>query len=256
MLDFMNYITEPNVMAFSLLLIRLSAILAFFPFFDNQLLPVSVRAAFAFLLTIVLMPLVQNVIVYPSLSAFAIAAIFEVALGFICGLILQIVFSSIVFAGDLISFSMGFTLASTFDPSSGSTKPIVAQVIVLLSVIVALQSNFHHLLLEIIASTLNSTPLGSIIYSNDIVHYLVKAFAGMLIIGFSMAFPIIAVSLLSDIIFGMIMKTHPQFNLLVIGFPIKIAVSLAILTIITPIIIIHFKNELSDAFKILWKILG
>ena len=36
-----------------------------------------------------------------------------------------------------------------------------------------------------------------------------------------MSFPIIALILLSDIIFGMIMKAHPQFNLLAIGFPVK-----------------------------------
>lgn len=256
MLDFLPYITNANVMAFLLLLLRFGAILAFFPFFDNQLIPISVRAALAFVLAVVFMPMVQSMMSYPNITSFMLAGLFEITLGFVCGLVLQIVFSSIVLAGDLASFSMGFTMASTYDPMSGATKPIVSQVVVFLSILVALHLNFHYMLLDIIAHTLNDTPLGGFFITTDLTQYFVKAFSNMIVVGFSMAFPIISVVLLSDIIFGMIMKTHPQFNLLVIGFPIKIAIALVILTIIVPSIVNHFKEDLSEAMKVLWKILG
>lgn len=256
MLDFLPYITNANVMAFLMLLLRFGGILAFFPFFDNQIIPVSVRAALAFVLAVVFMPMVQDMVVYSSLTQFMIGGLFEILLGFVGGLVLQIIFSSIVFAGDLASFSMGLTMASAYDPMSGATKPIVSQVIVFLSILMALYFNFHYLLLEIIAKTINDTPLGGFILSDNMVEYFVKAFANMIVIGFSMAFPIMAVLLLSDIIFGMIMKTHPQFNLLVIGFPIKIAVALVILTLIVPSIVVHFRHDLSEAMKVLWKILS
>lgn len=256
MLDFLPYITDANVMAFLLLLLRFSALLAFFPFFDNQIIPISARAALAFVLAVVFMPMVDSVIDYGSLSSFILAGLFEVLLGFVCGLVLQIAFSSIVFAGDLASFSMGLTMASAYDPMSGTTKPIISQVVVFLSILMALYFNFHYMLLEIIARTLNDTPLGGFFIATDLTQYFVKAFANMIVVGFSMAFPIIGVILLSDIIFGMIMKTHPQFNLLVIGFPIKIALALVILALIVPSIVMHFREDLSEAMKVLWKILS
>ncbi len=256
MLDFLPYITDANVMAFLMLLLRFGGILAFFPFFDNQIIPISVRAALAFVLAVVFMPMVKDIISYPSLSAFMIGGVFEILLGFTCGLVLQIIFSSIVFAGDLVSFSMGLTMASAYDPMSGTTKPIVSQVIVFLSIVMALHFNFHYLLLDIISHTINDTPLGGFIISDNLVKYFVKSFANMILIGFSMAFPIIAVLLLTDIIFGMIMKTHPQFNLLVIGFPVKIAVAFVILAIVVPSIMYHFKHDLSEAMKALWRILS
>lgn len=256
MLDFLPYITNANVMAFLMLLLRFGGILAFFPFFDNQILPVSVRAALAFVLAVVFMPMVTHIVSYPSLTAFMIGGLFEILLGFTCGLVLQIIFSSIVFAGDLASFSMGLTMASAYDPMSGTTKPIVSQVVVFLSILMALHFNFHYLLLDIIARTLNDTPLGGFMLSDNIVAYFTKSFANMILIGFSMAFPIIAVLLLTDIIFGMIMKTHPQFNLLVIGFPVKIGVALVILAIIVPSIMQHFRYDLSEGMKVLWKILS
>lgn len=66
-----------------------------------------------------------------------------------------------------------------------------------------------------------------------------------------MAFPIVALILLSDIIFGMIGKAHPQFNLLVIGFPVKIAIAFAVLIVILPAILIHFKREFILALEAL-----
>lgn len=256
MLDFLPYITNANVMAFMLLLLRFGGILAFFPFFDNQLVPLSVRAALAFVLAVVFMPLVKDVIVYNSLSEFMLAGIFEVLLGFVCGLVLQIIFSSIVFAGDLASFTMGLTMASAYDPMSGATKPIVSQVIVFLALLAALHFNFHYMLLEIIAKSINETPLGGFRLHDDALRYFIGAFADMIVIGFSMAFPVVAVLLLSDIIFGMIMKTHPQFNLLVIGFPVKIGIALVIIALIVPSFIEIFRDDLSEGMKVIWKILS
>ena len=172
MLDFLPYITDANVMAFLLLLLRFSALLAFFPFFDNQIIPISARAALAFVLAVVFMPMVDSVIDYGSLSSFILAGLFEVLLGFVCGLVLQIAFSSIVFAGDLASFSMGLTMASAYDPMSGTTKPIISQVVVFLSILMALYFNFHYMLLEIIARTLNDTPLGGFFVATDLTQYL------------------------------------------------------------------------------------
>ena len=255
MLDFMSYITIANVMTFLLLLLRFGGIFAFFPFFDNQIIPPSVRAAMTFILAVVFMPMVKDIVFYNSLSEFMLAGMFEIMLGFICGLVLQIIFSSIVFAGDLVGFTMGLTMASAYDPMTGNTKPIVSQVIVFLSILMALHFNFHYMLLEIIARSLNDTPLGGFLMTDGMVEYCVKLFANMIVIGFSMAFPIIAVLLLSDVIFGMIMKTHPQFNLLVIGFPIKIAVAFAILAIIIPSIMKNFRHDLSQGMKGIWKIL-
>ncbi|MDE7173029.1 MAG: flagellar biosynthetic protein FliR, partial [Helicobacter sp.] len=87
--------------------------------------------------------------------------------------------------------------------------------------------------------------------SGDSVPYIVRAFTNLFLIGFTMAFPIVALILLSDIIFGMIMKTHPQFNLLVIGFPVKISVAFAVLIVILPAIMIHFQREIRLAFDAL-----
>jgi flagellar biosynthesis protein FliR len=75
--------------------------------------------------------------------------------------------------------------------------------------------------------------------------------SNMFMVGFMIAFPIIALSLLADIIFGMLMKTMPQFNLLVIGFPIKIMVAFGVLIATLTSTMLIVKGEMLEAFNAL-----
>ena len=87
--------------------------------------------------------------------------------------------------------------------------------------------------------------------TEDIFNYVIKAASNMFVVGFMIAFPIIALSWLADVIFGMLMKTMPQFNLLVIGFPIKIMVAFTVLiaTFVSTMLIL--KNQVIEAFNVL-----
>ncbi len=81
--------------------------------------------------------------------------------------------------------------------------------------------------------------------------YVIRAMGNLFMLGFSVAFPIVALSLLSDIIFGMLMKTMPQFNLLVVGFPIKIALSLVVWSVVLGSMMMIFKEQFLDAIAVL-----
>ncbi|CUU40783.1 MULTISPECIES: flagellar biosynthetic protein FliR [Helicobacter] len=248
-MELVAYITQPyNVAVFLLLLARFGGVFAFFPFFDNQLISINVRAAMVFFMSVAFFPLASASLPDMTMVEFLIAALFEVMLGFIASICLQIVFAMLSFGGELISFTMGLTMASAYDPVSGTQKPIIAQLIAILGLLIALSLDFHHTIFLIISHSLNATPLGSFVFEPKSVAYFVKAFGNVFAVGFSMAFPVLAIILFSDVIFGMIMKTHPQFNLLAIGFPVKIAIAFVVLILTISTIIYTFKNELREAF--------
>lgn len=237
-----------NVVTFLLLLMRFSGVFAFFPFFDSTLIPVSVRGAIIFFMTLVCFPLAQYDLGQITVIDLMVAGLFELLFGFLAGLCLQIVFAMISFGGEIISFSMGLTMASAYDPLTGAQKPIIAQLLAILALLLALSFDFHHIVLMLIAQSLDSVPVGSFVFEPKGMTYFASALGSLFVVGFSMAFPIVAIILFSDIIFGMIMKTHPQFNLLVIGFPVKIAIAFCVLIAVLPSMYIHFKRELDSAF--------
>jgi len=251
LIDFVQFITPAYVTSFFLLFIRFSAIFTFMPFYGHQSVPIPVKAALAFYLTLLFFPQVKNIQMEVELLWLVGAILGEMILGLFAGLILQIVIAVLMFAGEQMAFIMGFTLANTMDPVTNTQVPILSGFFNFLALMILLALNAHHLILEFISHSLIEIPPGFIVFSHDVLDYIIKAMAHFFVIGFSISFPIIALSLLADIIFGMLMKTMPQFNLLVIGFPIKIAVSFTVLVAILTAIMHNFKREFMEAFNAL-----
>ncbi|CRF46420.1 Flagellar biosynthesis protein FliR [Helicobacter heilmannii] len=249
MLDWLAYMSDRHVQGFLLLFLRLSGVVALFPFYDNNLIPVSVRGALSFFLTLVFYPSMPHMRVFLGAEDFLIACVAEVFLGLCASFFLHVVFHAIAFATDTISFSMGLTMASAYDPVSGAQKAVVGQVVLLLAILTMLQTSMHHLVILWVQHSLEQVPLGGFVLTNHIVKASVQALGHLFVVGFSMAFPVLAVVMFSDIVFGMIMKTHPQFNLLAVGFPLKIAIALAGLILVLGALMHRFKDELLKAFE-------
>jgi len=242
---------EAYIVGFILLFFRFAALFIAVPIFSHQSIPPSVKASMAFFFTIVFYSSMPPVEIQINVPTIVLAILSEFMFGLAIGIILQITFNIITFAGGQISFMMGFSMASAIDPQSGISMPIVSQFLSLMALMVLLSINMHHWILLFVNDSLSSIPLGGFLMSEDLFNYIMHATSQMFMIGFIIAFPIIALSLLADIIFGMLMKTMPQFNLLVIGFPIKIMVSFAVLIATFTAIMLILKTQMLEAFNYL-----
>jgi len=240
-----------HIYTFLLLFVRLSTLFVFLPFFNHMSISPQIKAAFAFYLTLVLFPVVPVTPEPEGYGMLFVAILSEVLMGLIAGVALNIVFGILSYAGEQIAFVMGFSLASVIDPQSQIQSPLVSQFLLLVAMVVLLAFNGHHIILVWMVDAIKAAPLGGFVLSHEIFDYVINAMAHLFVMGFSLAFPIIALSLLSDIIFGMLMKTMPQFNLLVVGFPIKIALSMAVWIAVLGAMMMIFREEFLSAMRVL-----
>ena len=245
----LGLIGQNNVVLFLLLFARISGLFAFFPFFSHANIPISLKTAITLFMVIFLFPLAKPIHADISLLFLAFAIASELLIGFIAGLFLSIVFAMLQLAGMQISFVMGFTMANVIDPQTSTSIPLMSQFLSLIGLMIILAFNGHHQMLLFISESLELLPLGAFYPQSNIVVYLAKAITGMFVYGFILSFPVVAFSLLLDAVFGMLMKTMPQFNLLVIGFPIKIAVSFIVLIATLTSIMLLFKKEFIEALN-------
>ncbi|NLC27282.1 MAG: flagellar type III secretion system protein FliR [Campylobacteraceae bacterium] len=250
-MEIIQYLGEENVFKFVLLFARMSGLVAFFPFFGHMQIPVVVKTAIVFFLTLFLYPYASLAPLSPVLVEVVFAFMMELMLGFISGLMVYLVFAALEIAGQQISFVMGFTMASVIDPQTGVNTPLVGQVLMMLALVVFLAFDGHHLILLFYHYSLGELPLGSFYPHPNMWTYISNAVLGMFLLGFIFSFPVKALSLLSDIIFGMLMKTMPQFNLLVVGFPIKIMLSYVVMMTVLSSIMIIFKKEILSTLNTL-----
>jgi len=242
---------ETNIVGFILLFFRFAALFIATPIFSHKNIPMNIKASMAFFFTTVFYNSMPPLAIHIDIPTIVIAILSEILLGLSVGIILQLAYNVITFAGGQISFMMGFSMASAIDPQSGVSMPIISQFLSLMALMVLLSLNLHHWMLLFIDSSLKSIPLGGFILAPNMFHYIMHATSNMFLIGFMIAFPITALSWLADVIFGMLMKTMPQFNLLVIGFPIKIMVSFAVLIATITAIMLIVKGQMSEAFNAL-----
>lgn len=91
-----------------------------------------IKSTIVLFLTMYLYPLARLESLHLD-SFFVLQLISEVIFGMIAGLMLQIIFAIIMMAGEQIAFTMGFTMASILDPSSGTSMPITSQILNLLA---------------------------------------------------------------------------------------------------------------------------
>ncbi|MEJ2414924.1 MAG: flagellar biosynthetic protein FliR, partial [Sulfurimonas sp.] len=238
---------EYNVVGFILLFFRFAALFLATPIFSHQNIPVTIKAAMAFLFTVVFYSSMPPLAISIDVPTIILAILSEFIFGLAIGVVLLLAYHVITFAGGQISFMMGFSLASAIDPQTGVSMPIISQFLSLIALMVLFALNLHHWVLLFVDASLKSVPLGGFLISEDFFNYMIHAASNMFLVGFMIAFPIIALSWLADVIFGMLMKTMPQFNLLVIGFPIKIMVAFVVIIATITATMLIVKGQMQEA---------
>ncbi|MDR2638914.1 MAG: flagellar type III secretion system protein FliR [Helicobacteraceae bacterium] len=251
MTDFAFFFSEERVVSFILLFIRLGAIFIFLPFFSSASVYPSVKGAIAFLFAVSLYPTLPPIGFELNGASVLLAVISELAFGFAAGFVLNLIFGAVQYAGEQISFAMSFSMASAVDPQNEASSTVIAQFLYLLAILLFLAFDGHHLILLFLAKSLFAAPLGGFVFGYDYLYYAIKGFGWLFILGTTIAFPILALSLLADIAFGMIMKTVPSFNLLVVGMPARILLALIVLTLTCGSFALAFRNEFMRAYDAL-----
>ena len=242
---------DTNIVGFILLFFRFAALFLATPIFSHKSIPMNVKSAMAFFFTIVFYNSMPPLTITIDVPTIVIAILSELLLGLAVGIVLQLAYNVITFAGGQISFMMGFSMASAIDPQSGISMPIISQFLSLMSLMILFALDLHHWLLLFIDKSLKTVPLGGFVLAPNMFHYIIHAASHMFLVGFMIAFPITALSWLTDVIFGMLMKTMPQFNLLVIGFPIKIMVGFTVLIATFTATMLIVKGQMLEAFNAL-----
>jgi flagellar biosynthetic protein FliR len=193
--DSLSLFHENYVISFILLFVRISALLAFLPIFNNMSIPMKIKATFALYLTLIFYFSVPPPEIPESWLAIFTAILSEITFAMFVGLFLNITLYILMYAGEHISLIMGFSMASVFDYQTNISMPMISQFLGYLALMTIFAFDGHHLMLQFIHDSLKAMPLGGFIMSDDIFDYTVNAFKNLFVIGLSIAFPILALSL-------------------------------------------------------------
>jgi flagellar biosynthetic protein FliR len=183
----------------------------------------------------------------------------EVLVGLLLGFVSYLYFTAIQVAGSFIDIQMGFGMANVFDPMTGASSPMIGNFKFTIAMLLFLSLNGHHFLLKGIMDSYQWVPLqGQLferIYSGEVSQFILTAFAEMFSIAFQLAAPLIVALFLTDTGLGILAKVAPQFNIFVIGMPLKILIGFLILFLLTPAYLQLFEHLFSTMFESMQKLI-
>ncbi|WP_022852806.1 flagellar biosynthetic protein FliR [Thermodesulfatator atlanticus] len=213
--------------AFSLILVRVGFLVAFMPVFGSRMIPLQVKAAFVLVLSLVLTPYWKGHVIFPgSIWEYGLLALNEAALGICFAFLVRLIFAGVQFAGQLLGFQMGFGVANVLDPATGVQAPVLAQFAYLVALLLFLLTDMHHYFLLALGESLKVLPPGEIKTPAKVFLFLTLQGKKIFILGVKVLAPALAILLLIQIAMGIVSRFVPQINIMIVSFPLTIAVGL------------------------------
>lgn len=225
-----------RVEAFVLLFVRVTTLLAVAPVFGDRVVPLKVRLLAGLALALALLPLVPPLPAAREATAAGLALLVgrEVLLGLVLGLVASVALFGVLAAGQLIGLQMGFGIANVIDPSSESQVAVTAEFQHLLFLLVFLALDGHHVVLRALGATLERIPLGSFSLDGRALEAVARGSAEVFAVALRVGAPVVGFLFVTTLALGIVARTIPQLNVLVVGFPLQIAGGLVVLLLALP----------------------
>lgn len=160
----------------------------------------------------------------------------EIITGLTLGFITTLCFFSVRMAGQLIDVQIGFSMINMFDPATSSNSTLIEHLLYWCSLILFFIVDAHHMLIRALVESFNAISIGRFLLTPESFSLILKAFVEFFALGLKIAIPLVLIILITDIILGIIGRTVPNLNLMILGMPIKILVGLMAFTLVLPII--------------------
>lgn len=224
-MDFFQF--DPNqLLSFFLTLFRVSIVLFMLPFFGGQSTPNMVKGAIVLILALALWPQLSFPASLMPSSGWEIAIMFagEVILGLILGMLVQFLFAAVQTGGQLIGFQMGFAMINVVDPVTGVSEAVTAHFLYMVVMLVFLVLNGPLYLLAALGKSFELVPPGGLLLTPELTHEVLAFSEQIFVLAVKIAAPVMAALFLVDLSLALISRAAPQMNVLLIGFPVKIAV--------------------------------
>ncbi len=246
---------------FLLVFVRLTAFFVSAPIFSVRGVPNQFKIGFAFLVAFISFSYVTGEKPIPLDLMFVFYVLKEVLVGLLLGFVCQLFLYVVQIAGGLMDMQMGLAMANVIDPRTGAYVPLTGQIKSILATLYFLTINGHHFLIAGIIKSYQMVPIDTWIkVGNDEIFWLImKFFSYMFTSAFLMAGPIVVSLFLVDLSLGIIAKSVPQFNIFVVGLPIKIIASFLILIVVMPaffIVVSSLFEKMFSAMADLMTLLG
>ncbi len=217
------------VLLFAVVLARVGGLVTFAPFWSHSAAAPKVRIMLA--LALALTPLIAPRLDTPPSHVMGLTLVLagELLIGLALGFVGRLVFAGLELAAQVFGFQIGLSLAATIDPATRAQTTALGTAAQMFGLLVLLAADGHHWLLAASVRSFHAVAPGGFAMTPALAELFIRLSADALAVGVALAAPAIVVLLAVELALAIAGRAAPQLQVMVVGFPIKIAVGLWLL---------------------------
>jgi flagellar biosynthesis protein FliR len=204
-------------------MLRVGGFILAAPIASETVIPSLVKIVLSLSLGFLMAPLVQTP---AALSIFSgaglLAAVQEILIGVAIGMVVQLTFEALTFAGQTISMTMGLGFATLVDPQRGANTTVLGQMFMIFGILTYLAINGHLVLLGALAESFQTLPVGAAHIDKNFLLSVALWGARVFETGILIALPAVIALVIVNLALGVVTRAAPQLNLFGIGFTITL----------------------------------
>lgn len=217
--------------SFLLVLARISGAVVFVPLPGFNAAAGPARTVFALAFTVALFPLwpvVREASVTPATLVVWAAA--ESVVGIAIGVSVAIVLESFLLAGQILGLQAGYAYAQTIDPNTQADSGILLVFAQLVAGLFFFALGLDREILRLFAWSLQKVPPGAYVPGPHAAESMIRLASQLFSVGARLALPVVALLVMVDVALALLGRLNSQLQLLSLAFPMKMLISLVVLS--------------------------
>lgn len=216
-----------------LIITRISMIFFIVPFFGNVNIPVRIKIALSFFLSLIIMNSVDySAVSYQGMLGYSILIAQEAVTGLLIGIGSGFTLYILNFSGHMLDMEIGFSMAMEMDPTTQVQTTISATFLTAVFMLMFIASDMHYFLIDAVVDSYKVIPIGEGIVSPNLYKIFVQYVIDYFVIGFRIILPVFACILIINVILGILARIAPQMNMFVFGMQLKVFAGLSLIFIL------------------------
>ncbi len=238
---------------FVLVLARVAACIMLLPGIGEAEVPAPVRAGFAALLTLLLLPVVQPTLLAPpdSPAGTLLLIASETLVGLWLGWLARLVLLALPLAGQLAASMLGLSNIIQPDPVLGAQSTALARLFALAAPVVVLATGLHALPLAALAGSYTVFPPGAGLPGADAADVVVEAVAASFAMGLQLAAPFVLASIVWQVGLGVLARLVPQLQVYFAALPGQILGGLLLLGLFAAAMLETWREHVGETLSAL-----
>jgi flagellar biosynthesis protein FliR len=242
---------EQRVLAFFLVLARISPLFLLAPLFSSKMVQPRVKTVLALGLAIGLSPVVSAHTHLPT-DVTDIAGLLakELLVGSAFAFTLAATFAAISVAGSFLDTTIGFSYGSLVDPVNGNNSAVLSTTYSMIGLLVFIAIGGDAWVIRGLARTYDVVGLVQYPSIDHIVAGATASFTGIFTAALQVAGPVLLALILTDAAFGMVTRVVPTLNAFQVAVPAKVVLGLLLVGASLPFVANWLSTSLQDDVRL------